>query len=104
VREFVEKAGALLGMRVEWRQRGEDEVGVDAKSGRTVVRIDPRYFRPAEVETLLGDASKARRVLNWAPTVTFDELVREMVAGDIALARRDALVTREGYRAVQASE
>jgi GDPmannose 4,6-dehydratase len=104
VREFVEKAGTLLGMRVEWRNRGEDEVGFDTKSGRAVVRIDPRYFRPAEVDTLLGDASKARRVLDWTPTVSFDNLVREMVMGDIALARRDALVTREGYRAAQSSE
>ena len=104
VREFVEKAGAHLGMRVEWRQRGEDEIGFDARSGKTVVRIDPRYFRPAEVETLLGDASRARQVLNWAPTTTFDELVSEMVASDLELARRDALMAREGYAAVAAAD
>jgi GDPmannose 4,6-dehydratase len=104
VREFVEKAGAHLGMRVEWRQRGEDEIGFDARSGKTVVRIDPRYFRPAEVETLLGDASRARQVLNWAPTTTFDELVSEMVVSDLELARRDALMAREGYAAVAAAD
>jgi GDPmannose 4,6-dehydratase len=99
VREFVEKAGAQLGMRIEWRNRGEDETGFDTRSGRTVVRVDPRYFRPAEVETLLGDASRAFRALKWSPSTSFDELVREMVAADLALARRDALVLREGYRA-----
>jgi GDPmannose 4,6-dehydratase len=104
VREFVEKAGAHLGMRIEWRQRGEDEVGFDARSGRTVVRIDPRYFRPAEVETLLGDASRAYRVLNWSPNVSFESLVHEMVTADHALARRDALVAREGYAAVAVAE
>jgi len=104
VREFAEKAGAQLGMRIEWRHRGEDEVGFDARSGRTVVRIDPRYFRPAEVETLLGDASRAHRVLNWSPSVSFDELVTEMVASDLQLARRDALVAREGYGALAIAE
>jgi GDPmannose 4,6-dehydratase len=104
VREFVEKAGAHLGMRIEWRQRGEDEIGFDARSGRTVVRIDPRYFRPAEVETLLGDASRAHRVLNWSPTISFEALVNEMVTADLALARRDALVAREGYAAVAVAE
>ena len=104
VREFVEKAGGHLGMRIEWRQRGEDEIGFDARSGKTVVRIDPRYFRPAEVETLLGDASRARLALNWAPTTTFEELVSEMVACDLVLARRDALVAREGYVAVASAE
>jgi GDPmannose 4,6-dehydratase len=104
VREFVEKAGALLGMRIEWRNAGEDEIGYDARGGRTVVRIDPRYFRPAEVDTLLGNASKAQRLLDWRPDVSFDKLVSEMVAGDVSLARRDALVMREGYRAAQAAE
>jgi len=103
VRDFVEQAGTLLGMRIEWRNRGEDETGFDARTGRTVVRIDPRYFRPAEVDTLLGDASKAYRLLGWTPTVTFDEMVREMVASDVALARRDALVMREGFTPLQAA-
>ena len=62
-----------------------------------VVRVDPRYFRPAEVDTLLGDATKARRQLGWAPEITFDELVREMVESDWRLAQRDALVEREGF-------
>ena len=99
VREFTEKVMAILGMRLEWRGQGLEEIGVDRKSGHTVVRIDSRYFRPAEVDTLLGDASKARRELGWAPVVSFDELVAEMVAADRNLARRDALMVREGYQA-----
>jgi GDPmannose 4,6-dehydratase len=104
VRDFVEKAAACLGMRIEWRGSGGEEVGVDRKSGHTVVRIDPRYLRPAEVETLLGDASKARAELGWVPRTDFNDLVREMVEADLALARRDALVSREGYRVAQGSE
>ena len=101
VREFVQKAATQLGMRIEWRGSGAEEVGFDLRSGRTVIQIDPRYRRPTEVESLLGDASKAHRELGWAPKVTFDELVREMVESDLALARRDALVVREGYRMAQ---
>jgi len=104
VRDFVEKTAAYLDMRVEWRGRGLEEIGVNRKTGQTVVRIDPRYLRPAEVDTLLGDASKARNELGWVPRVSFDELVREMVESDLALARRDALVTRGGYRVAQAHE
>jgi len=104
VREFTEKTAALIGMRLEWSGEGLAEIGVDRKSGHTVVRIDSRYFRPAEVDTLLGDASKARRELGWAPTGSFDELVAEMVAADRNLARRDALMAREGYRAAHPYE
>jgi GDPmannose 4,6-dehydratase len=104
VRDFVEQAAGCLGMRIEWRGSGGDEVGVDRKSGRTVVRVDPRYFRPSEVDTLLGDASKARAQLGWAARIGFDELVREMVESDLVLAERDALVSREGYRVAQGRE
>jgi GDPmannose 4,6-dehydratase len=98
VREFVELAGQELGMRIHWTGGGAEEKGVDARSGRTVVRIDPRYFRPAEVDTLLGDASRAAAKLGWQPTVTFAELVREMAQHDLMLAERDALMQRSGYR------
>jgi GDPmannose 4,6-dehydratase len=98
VRHFVESAGALLDMKIEWRGKGVDEIGVDTATGRTLVRVDPRYFRPTEVETLLGDASKAREKLGWTAEVSFADLVAEMVASDLDLAKRDALVSSKGYR------
>jgi GDPmannose 4,6-dehydratase len=84
VREFVERAFAEVGRQIVWRGTGVEEVGVDRVSGAVLVRVDPRYFRPTEVNTLLGDASKAREKLGWRPTVTFAELVAQMVAADIA--------------------
>jgi GDPmannose 4,6-dehydratase len=98
VRDFVVAAGSLLGMQIEWHNEGVDEVGIDAVTGRKLVRVDPRYFRPTEVETLLGDATKARQKLGWTAEITFPELVAEMVESDLKLARRDALVAKEGYR------
>ncbi len=97
VREFVEIAAAELGMSIRWQGAGEDEVGID-RSGREIVAVDPRYFRPTEVETLLGDASKARFKLGWKPQITFRELVSEMVAEDFEAAQRDELVRRNGYK------
>ena len=82
VRELAERAFAHFGRRIEWRGRGPGEVGVDADSGKTRVRVDPRYYRPTEVDALEGDASKARRVLGWKPRVGFEALVREMVESD----------------------
>jgi len=107
VRDFVEKAASELGIGIEWRGDGADEHGVIAhapadakvKPGQRVVAIDPRYYRPAEVETLLGDPTKAREKLGWEPRIGFDELVREMMRSDLALARRDALIVDAGYRA-----
>jgi GDPmannose 4,6-dehydratase len=90
VREFVELAFAEVGRRIEWRGKGVEETGTDAKSGRTVVRIDPAYFRPTEVDLLIGDAAKAREKLGWTPKRSFAELVREMVAGDLEIARQEA--------------
>jgi GDPmannose 4,6-dehydratase len=104
VREFIVRAGAELGMAINWRGKGRDEEGVDANSGKVVVKIDPRYFRPTEVESLLGDASKARRQLGWQSETSFESLVREMVEADLAIARRDALVAREGFRTYQNRE
>jgi GDPmannose 4,6-dehydratase len=98
VRQFVDCAARELGMSIEWRGAGADAVGRD-EHGRVIVRVDKAYFRPAEVDTLLGDAAKARAVLGWQPRVTFEELVREMVACDLASAERDRLVSRHGYRA-----
>lgn len=85
VREFIEKAFGELGRKIEWCGQGIDEIGIDTTSGRPVVRIDPGYFRPAEVEQLLGNPEKVRRRLGWEPEVRFEKLVRIMVAGDLRL-------------------
>lgn len=82
VRSFVEKAFAYVGISVEWRGQGVDEIGVDVATGKTVVVVNPKYFRPAEVEQLCGDATKARNVLGWTPEISFDDLVKEMVEAD----------------------
>ncbi|MBR0849333.1 GDP-mannose 4,6-dehydratase [Bradyrhizobium diazoefficiens] len=96
VREMVELAFAQVGRRIEWRGKGVEETGVDATSGKTLVRIDPSYFRPTEVDLLVGDASKARQVLGWKPKRTFNQLVEEMVASDLAEAKRDAANGKRG--------
>lgn len=97
VRDFVEAAAAELGMAIEWRGRGVDERGYDAQ-GRCIVAVDPRYFRPAEVDSLLGDATLAREQLGWSPRTTFRELVAEMVAADLDAAKRDHLSRSHGFR------
>jgi GDPmannose 4,6-dehydratase len=104
VREFVELSGQHLGMRIEWRGKGVDEQGVDAKTGKAIVKIDPRYFRPTEVDTLLGDPSKAKAKLGWQPKTSFAKLVEEMVSSDLEIARRDALIAREGFKTYQHHE
>ncbi|MEJ2275646.1 MAG: GDP-mannose 4,6-dehydratase [Woeseiaceae bacterium] len=97
VREFAELAAKEVGIDIEWSGQGVDEVGTDAASGKVIVRVDPRYFRPTEVETLLGDPSKAHRELGWKPKVTFQELVAEMAAADLEAARKDKLMMDSGY-------
>jgi GDPmannose 4,6-dehydratase len=106
VRDFVNAAAAELGMTLEWKGKGVKEMGrvvqpgkTKASRGQAIVKVDPRYFRPAEVETLLGDASKAHRKLGWKPRITFTELVAEMMREDLKLARRDELVKSRGYKA-----
>jgi GDPmannose 4,6-dehydratase len=98
VRDFVVAAGSLLDMKIQWQGDGVDEVGIDTVTGHRIVRVDPRYFRPTEVETLLGDATKAREKLGWSAEVSFSELVAEMVESDLDLAERDSLVAKEGYK------
>ena len=103
VREFVRKCAIRLDLELTWEGEGLDERAVD-RYGNTVVGVDPRYFRPAEVETLLGDASKARRELGWTPTATFDDLVGEMIESDLKSAERDALVREHGFDAYSVRE
>jgi GDPmannose 4,6-dehydratase len=112
VRQFIEFSARELGIEIAWSGTGVDEVGTVAairhdakvkanefaiKAGDVIVRIDPRYFRPAEVETLLGDPSKAKAKLGWQPTTTLHEMIEEMVAFDLDQARRHALLAREGF-------
>ena len=108
VRQFVERAAAELGIAIEFSGSGTGEIGTvravtgekaRCKPGDVIVRVDPRYFRPTEVETLLGDPTKAREKLGWVPTTTFEELVREMIDADYASASRDELVRKAGYQA-----
>ena len=96
VREFVEAAATEVGMTISWRGEGMDERGFD-HNGNCIVSVDPRYFRPTEVESLLGDATKARMKLGWVPKTSFQDLVSEMVREDLKEAERDALVRRHGY-------
>jgi GDPmannose 4,6-dehydratase len=98
VREFVDAAAAEVGLAVTWKGEGVDEKGYDA-AGKCIVAVDPRYFRPTEVETLLGDASKAKQKLGWTPKITFKELVEEMMREDLKAAERDELVKKHGYSA-----
>jgi GDPmannose 4,6-dehydratase len=107
VRDFVEKSAARLGLTLEWRGSGVNEEGRVAKIdgsdapgvrvGQTIVRVDPRYFRPAEVESLLGDPSKAKAKLGWVPEITLDQMIDEMVSHDLDQARRHALLRKHGY-------
>ncbi len=103
VRDFVNAAAAELGMKMRWEGRGVDEKGYDA-NGRCIVAVDPRYFRPTEVETLLGDATKAKEKLGWTPKISFAELVAEMVREDLKSAERDELIKRHGYKAMDYNE
>ena len=113
VREFVERAAGELGITMRWEGNGIDEVGIvdsissdqssvgssqKLQEGQTIVRVDPRYFRPTEVESLLGDPSKAKKEMGWEPKITFDELVKEMVQADLEEAKKDELVQRHGFK------
>ena len=97
VRDFVDAAAQELGLAIRWQGGGVDEKGYDA-TGKCIVAVDPRYFRPTEVETLLGDPSKAKEKLGWTPKITFKELVAEMVREDLKTSERDDLCRREGFK------
>ena len=99
VRDFVNSAAKELGMTIRWEGEGVDEKGYD-ENGKCIVAVDPRYFRPTEVETLLGDSSKAKEKLGWEPETSFDELVKEMIQSDLQDAKRDSLVKQHGYKTI----
>ena len=110
VRDFVNAAAEELGMQIRWEGKGVEEKGylescnLNLATARPIVAVDPRYFRPTEVETLLGDATKAREKLGWTPKITFKELVAEMVREDLKSAERDELVKKHGYKAMDYHE
>lgn len=103
VREFVEAVAEEMGMSIEWRGHGTQEAGYDG-SGRCIVKVDPKYFRPTEVTSLVGEAIKARQKLGWKPKTTFRELVAEMVKADVEAAERDKLVRENGYKVYEYRE
>ncbi len=112
VRQFIEFAAQRLGLTLKWQGEGTDEVGIvsgtdddnRALIGQTIIEIDPRYYRPTEVETLLGDATKAKQKLGWSPKISFMELVHEMVDADLELAQRDDFCEREGFNVLKRHE
>jgi GDPmannose 4,6-dehydratase len=104
VREFIELAAKAVGISIRWEGQGLDEKGIDADSGNELICIDPRYFRPTEVDTLLGDSTKARQQLGWAPKTTFSELVKEMVTMDLLEAEKDKLCLQEGFQTYYQAE
>jgi len=95
VRDFVKKVAEELDMKIIFKGSGINEVGVF--NNKEIIRVDPRYFRPCEVETLLGDSSKARQKLGWVPQTSFDELVKEMVEEDLKISKRDKLIKKHGF-------
>jgi GDPmannose 4,6-dehydratase len=103
VRDFIELAASILDLQITWEGIGEQEIGIDG-TGRRIIAIDPRYFRPTEVDSLLGDFSLARRKLGWTPKVSFKELVNEMVFSDLEHAQRDKLLSTHGYPSQQRHE
>jgi len=104
VRDFVDAAFKEVGIVIRWEGTGLDEKGMEEGSGEVLVEVDPRYFRPTEVETLLGDPSRAKAKLGWEPEISLDEMVAEMVREDLKIAERDELCRREGFRTFDYNE
>ncbi len=104
VRDFVDAAFREVGMKLRWEGSGMDEKGIDESNGKVTVEVDPRYFRPTEVETLLGDSSKAKEKLGWVPEIALADMVAEMVREDLTIAERDELLKREGFKVFDYNE
>ena len=98
VRDFVNFSWAFLDKTIRWEGEGVNEKGFDTKTGKLLVAVDSRYFRPTEVETLLGDATKAKNILGWEPKITFNEMINEMMEADVNIAKRDLLMRENGYK------
>lgn len=101
VKEFIELAASHAGMVIEWKGENEEEIGIDIQNGNVIIKIDPSYYRPAEVETLLGDSKKARDELNWTPEISFESLVKEMMVYDLNLAAKDSLIEKSVFKTPQ---
>lgn len=100
VREFAEQAASELGMRLAWQGQGQEERAIEENSGNCIIRVDPHYYRPAEVDTLLGDPTRAREKLGWVARTRFEDLVREMVTADLKLAEKEKMNRDQGYNVV----
>jgi len=98
VREFCELAFKELEIELEWQGQGLEEKGIDKKTNKVIIEVDPKYFRPAEVESLLGDSTKAREKLGWKPKISFEELVKEMVQSDLEESKRDVHLVNGGFK------
>jgi len=104
VRQFVEFAADHLGIRIRWEGEGIEEKGYNQQTDKLMIAVDKRYFRPTEVETLLGDPSKAKQKLGWEPKITLEEMVHEMMEYDLNLAKRDELIKQHGYKTFDYNE
>lgn len=98
VRHCIETAGKMVNIKIKWQGYGEEEKGINADTGEIIVEIDPRYFRPAEVDTLLGDPTKARQKLGWETQISFEQMISEMTMHDLKVAEKDCLVSKEGFK------
>jgi GDPmannose 4,6-dehydratase len=98
VREFCELAFKEVGINIKWQNKGIDEIGIDKKTNQAIIKVDPSHFRPAEVESLLGNASRAKKILKWQPKIGFVQLVKEMIASDLEEAQRDLLLANGGFK------
>tara|TARA_B100000795_G_scaffold269002_1_gene257166 strand:- start:1353 stop:2441 length:1089 start_codon:yes stop_codon:yes gene_type:complete len=104
VKDFIEVSWGFLGKKINWKGEGINEHGFDHETGKLIIAVDPQYFRPTEVETLLGDASKAKEKLGWEPKISFTEMVHEMMENDINLAKRDSLIKKHGFKSLQVND
>ena len=104
VRKFVELSFAEVGIKIEWKGKGINEKGIDVESGKTIIEIDKKYFRPAEVDMLIGDPSKAKKQLGWSAQITVEELIKEMVISDLVLFHRDKYLLKGGHKIMSFNE